>query len=344
MEASARSVTNVRHGGLQKIENGFDYVGKYVPIIGTATGSLRLVVALVTEVVATLVWVCFLAIKALSNNLDKVFRDNHDKVFQVQCWAGRHIVIGGSELIPFLKWGLMACGMDLSSNSLGEVHSTQKQDEGDSQSQVDVPGDVAEPFPESSDQNEGAAVFDQLAEDNAAALAAQVEADKEEDRELLWLDRLQRAGLLNPDQRKNPERVASMSGLEREAGSRGPARVGRSEGASQCSEALPIIRIRITPPSPVPADSVQQGLEAPLSEQNTHSKARRPLPMPPVGELQPPPHAVLASEAAAVAPNGNAALPSTSNNRGSNAATRAMNWARRWRDRVNNNALNEGGQ
>lgn len=85
---------------LEAIEDGFDWVGKYCPGVGSITGALRLGVGAVVEVVSVFAIAVFLALDACGvagpewNPLDGIV------------FGYKHILIGASELVPGLKWVL----------------------------------------------------------------------------------------------------------------------------------------------------------------------------------------------------------------------------------------------
>lgn len=106
--------------GLQKafhkIENGADYIGTYVPIIGSGAGAVRAAVALISTVVGVIARAVLAIVKAPSGIKEKARR--------LQFWGARQVKIGLLELIPGLKWfAITKLGYDINSHEFGHPYA-----------------------------------------------------------------------------------------------------------------------------------------------------------------------------------------------------------------------------
>lgn len=112
-----RGADNVFQKALHKTENGLDYIGIYVPIIGSGTGAIRTSVALISTIIGIVVCALFAIFKAPQS-----FKEKADRL---QFWGVRQVKIGLLELVSGVKWfAITKLGYDINSHELGHRYST----------------------------------------------------------------------------------------------------------------------------------------------------------------------------------------------------------------------------
>lgn len=85
-------------GSLERIEDGFDWVGKYCLGLGSVTGAFRMGVGVVAAVVSVVAGLVFPGMDACGFSIPE-WNPIEGFVF-----GYKHVAIGASELIPGLKW------------------------------------------------------------------------------------------------------------------------------------------------------------------------------------------------------------------------------------------------